>query len=104
MSMIKETLDYLEEANGLRDNIYEKIGELTLLIDDAERSAELFGFAKTSAEEFKQSIIGLGLNYDPSVFGSYDELVENLLNNGSNVRNEMYEISAIISELDQKFS
>ena len=104
MNMIKETMDYLNEANELKDKVWDVLGTLLTLKNDAERSAELFGFATNSAIEFKEKIEGLGLTFDSSVFGSEDELVENLINSGYDVRNSMLEIARLIDEIDKKMS
>lgn len=103
MSMIQKTLDYLEEAQELKQNVYEKLNDLSLALDDAERSSELFMFAKDSANQLKEEIISLGLTFDPSVFGSSDEIIQRLLDDGSSAIQEMSEIASIIRELNQKF-
>ena len=76
MNMIKETLDFLNEAQELREKVLNVLGELLVLQKDAERSAQSFSLATDSAMEFKEKIESLGLTFDASVIGSDDELIQ----------------------------
>jgi hypothetical protein len=104
MNMIKETMDYLNEANELRDKVWDVLGTLLTLKNDAEKSAQSFSLATDSAMEFKEKIENLGLTFDASLIGSDDEKIQELINNGYSARDEMYQIAGLISEIERTIS
>ena len=103
LALIDEFKKYIDEYHDLYDEIETVLGPAIMQKSNVERAAEVMRFAVSSAEEFKAKIEGLGLTFDSSVLGSYDEQIQEVINNGHEVANKLSQVSKVLGELENTY-
>lgn len=101
LNLVSQMNNYLDEYEGLRDDIYGSISDLPELGQKLERASDVLRFASTTAREYKSAIEELGLTLE-SVDGGQDaESVEWVLNNGIDIANQFLKIWSALEDVKQ---